>query len=76
MKTEGEIEGAMRAFGVSRQEAETVSYLGDGVYATFDGYQVTIRTFDGCVASRPIVLEPPVMRSLVDYASRHSAVSA
>lgn len=39
------------------------TYLGDGVYASFDGYQIWLRVDDG---SR-IALEPGVYASLVAY---------
>jgi hypothetical protein len=67
---EAEIEGAMLAFGVSREEAQTQQYLGDGVYATHDGYQVWVRTWNGMVASQPIALDPLVLKNLQHYAVR------
>jgi hypothetical protein len=39
------------------------TYLGDGVYASFDGYQVWLRVDDG---SR-IALEPEVMANLNEF---------
>lgn len=71
MPTEGEITGAMQQLAISRAEAETVEYIGDGVYATHDGYQVWVRTLEG----QAIALEPPVMRHLIDYAKQLGAVS-
>jgi hypothetical protein len=38
-------------------------YLGDGVYARHDGYQVWIDTGNGCT----IALEDGVMKNLVQY---------
>jgi hypothetical protein len=38
-------------------------YLGDGVYASFDGYQIWISLHDG---SR-IALEPEVIQALLKY---------
>jgi len=40
-------------------------YLGDGVYASFDGYQVWLSTQEG----RRIALEPAVMVQLDKYVS-------
>ena len=40
-------------------------YLGDAVYASFDGYQVWLRTGDG--NDYRIALEPPVLAALIRY---------
>jgi hypothetical protein len=41
-------------------------YLGDGVYASFDGYQVWLATQEG----HRIALEPPVLHALDRYRQR------
>jgi hypothetical protein len=41
------------------------TYLGDAVYASFDGYQVWLRTRDG--NNQQIALEPVVLANLWDY---------
>lgn len=41
-------------------------YLGDAVYASFDGYQIWLRTGDG--NNQRIALEPGVFEALVEYA--------
>jgi hypothetical protein len=46
------------------------TYLGDGVYASFDGYQIWLETERGDGAWHRIALEPPVMTALVAYAGR------
>jgi hypothetical protein len=38
-------------------------YLGDGVYASFDGYQTWLQTLEGY----RIALEPAVMAALIAY---------
>lgn len=43
-------------------------YLGDAVYASFDGYQIWLRTGDG--NNNVIALEPAVFAALIDYARR------
>lgn len=44
------------------------TYIGDGVYASCDGYQVWIRAErDGC--QNTVALEPEVMRGLIRYAT-------
>ena len=40
-------------------------YLGDGVYASFDGYQIWLAANDH--TNKVIALESDVMRNLVDY---------
>jgi len=43
------------------------TYLGDGVYATFDGYQVWVWTSNGIRESERIALEPEVLDALNRY---------
>lgn len=45
------------------------TYLGDGVYASFDDYQIWLRTMrdDG---QHAIALEPAVLGALMAYANR------
>jgi len=49
-------------------------YLGDGVYASFDGYSYTIwlKTQEG----NEIALEPQVFEALMRYADRLAAESS
>ena len=42
-------------------------YLGDGVYASFDGYHIVLMTHDGIQMTNEISLEPKVMGSLYKY---------
>jgi hypothetical protein len=44
-------------------------YLGDGVYATFDGYQVWLAVNDH--KNVVVALEPNVLFALADYAVEH-----
>jgi hypothetical protein len=45
------------------------TYIGDGVYASFDGWHVWLRTgVDG--REHRIALEPPVLAALTDYGKR------
>jgi hypothetical protein len=41
-------------------------YLGDGVYASFDGYQIWLAVSDH--TNKVIALEPEVLNALVNYA--------
>ena len=45
------------------------AYLGDAVYATFDGFSVTLTT-DGICHANVIVLEPSVIAALEDFIER------
>lgn len=45
-------------------------YLGDGVYADFDGFQITLTTENGIDVTNTIVLEPEVMAALKNYEVR------
>ena len=42
-------------------------YLGDAVYAEFDGHGIKLTTEDGYRATNTIVLEPEVYDALVKY---------
>ena len=44
-------------------------YLGDGVYASFDGYQIWLRT-PRENGDHTIALEPEVLRALKEYVNR------
>lgn len=44
------------------------TYLGDGVYANFDGYQIVLTTEDGYSVTNTIYLEPAVYTQLLRYA--------
>lgn len=45
-------------------------YLGDGVYASTDGYHVIIAVSNGVYFSEPIYLEPSVLERLNEYAQK------
>jgi hypothetical protein len=42
-------------------------YLGDGVYAEFDGYHIVLTTENGIETTNTIYLEPPVVRGLEEF---------
>ena len=44
-------------------------YLGDGLYATFDGYQIILRT-DRFGVEHWVALEPAVLESLLKFAEQ------
>ncbi len=47
---------------------ENETYLGDAVYASFDGWQIKLRTGDG--NDQVIYLEPGVWKALSDFVAR------
>lgn len=54
------------------EERNLHSYLGDGVYAFFDGYSIRLRTGDhrDSEYDQEIFLEPEVLRSLNKFYER------
>lgn len=49
---------------------ETKDYLGDSVYADFDGYCVVLTTENGYGPSNTIVFEPEVIEAFQRYIKR------
>lgn len=47
---------------------EQQTYLGDGVYASFDGFQIWLAVNHH--TNKVVAIEPKVMRELLAYASR------
>ena len=45
-------------------------YLGDAVYADWDGYHIIITTSDGVYDTNRILLDSQVMEKLIDYHER------
>lgn len=45
----------------------TAAYIGDGIYASFDGYQVEVHTSNGIGVSTPIYFDSTAAQSLIDY---------
>ncbi len=43
---------------------ETEMYLGDAVYASFDGYHIWLKTSNGIETTNQIALEPGVLNTL------------
>ena len=46
------------------------SYLGDGLYACFDGNYLWLEAYDGIAVSNRVGLEDTVMHALVRFAAR------
>ena len=53
-----------------RNSAEIMEYIGDGVYAIFDGYGVWLHANDHKNPTDRVYLEPSVWRSLNNFVSR------
>ena len=49
--------------------SKTKEYLGDGVYASFDGYQIELKA-EGDGVTNVIYLEPLVMSALMSFAEK------
>jgi hypothetical protein len=50
---------------VEREEFRAEDYLGDAVYAAFNGFMIRLRTGDS--QNQVIYLEPAVFRALVEF---------
>jgi hypothetical protein len=66
---------SLAAYGAleeERQEAmsQYKDYLGDSVYADYDGFAIILTTENGAEPSNTIVLEPEVLQALNRYAER------
>jgi hypothetical protein len=46
------------------------TYIGDGVYASFDGYQIWLRTDRGAEGDHMIALDAGVYANLLKYGNR------
>ena len=56
----------------SRREPQ---YLGDGVYAYHDGYQVWLYAWNGVAETTHIAVEPAVLRALIEYGKQTGLLS-
>jgi len=52
------------------KDAKNVDYLGDGVYADYDGYSITLMTGNHIYPDNTIVLEPQVLLAFTRYLKR------
>jgi hypothetical protein len=51
------------------------TYLGDGLYASFDGYTITLRA-PRVPVDHWVALEPDVLRALIQYARDNKVISS
>ncbi len=63
------LEAAERSDTPAGMNKKTYSktYIGDGVYADWDGFQIILTTENGISVTNRIVLEPPLYKFLVNY---------
>ena len=59
--------GSSQTQGEERMIEDNI-YLGDGVYASFDGYQIWLAVNHH--ENKQVALEPKVMEALLEYANR------
>lgn len=50
-------------------------YLGDGLYAQYDGYQIELYASDGIRKTNQVYLEPGVLSKFFDYVSELKKLS-
>ena len=53
---------------------KNVSYLGDSVYVSTDGFAIIITTENGMGATNEIYIEPDVLRKLIEYCERKGII--
>ncbi len=51
-------------------DKDKAEYMGDGVYAQFDGYYVWIYTYNGVSVSNAIALERDVFNAIGEFGSK------
>jgi hypothetical protein len=49
-------------------------YIGDSVYATYDGYGIELTTENGMGATNHIFIEPSVLASLIKFAQQMGVI--
>lgn len=49
---------------------EKETYLGDGLYASFDGYQIKLRAPHGNGRNMEVYLEPPVLEAFERFVAQ------
>jgi hypothetical protein len=57
--------------GQAGERVVTETYIGDGVYASFDGYQIWLRTTRDGIHDERIALEPQTFNALIRFADEH-----
>ncbi len=50
-------------------------YLGDGLYAAFDGWQIELYAYDGICKTNQVYLEPAVLTAFLRYVEQMKSQS-
>lgn len=53
---------------VSLESLQEPEYLGDGLYASWDGWQIRLYAYNGVRATNEVFLEPAVLAAFLRYA--------
>ena len=53
---------------------EEHTYLGDGAYATFDGYSIIVKANHHETPTDQVFLEPSAIRNLIRFAESHGLI--
>jgi hypothetical protein len=56
-----------RAFPEVRYSGKEPTYLGDGVYTSYDDFGIWLETSNGVTVTNAVYLEMPVLASLLEY---------
>lgn len=61
----------MRGYDITPAKAVyEPKYLGDGLYALFDGFQVELYASNGIEKTNQVYLEPSVLHAFLEYVKR------
>jgi hypothetical protein len=55
---------------VSPKPPESVTYLGDGLYAQFDGYQFEVYASNGIAKTNRVFFDPDTLSAFLRYVHR------
>jgi len=54
---------------IDNKEEDYITYLGDGLYVKFDGYQIVLLSNDPKNPTNEVYLEQSVFNQLINYAN-------
>lgn len=57
-----------------QEELKNAIYLGDGLYYSFDGYQVRLFTYNGIYSDNEVFLEPSVISALLQELKKNRII--
>jgi hypothetical protein len=53
-----------------QEQSKNATYLGDGLYADHDGFQIRLYASNGIETTNEVFLEPPVLGAFLKYLER------